>query len=114
MSVTEKVPRLTNLVWFGVQINSAVQDGDHGVTCSQVYQWIASGELFDRLAALSDMDMSPWTKDCPDAECLLATLREVTSITNGREEDWGVREGCGLSLLVACVLEAVQKGRWHQ
>jgi len=118
--MSEQKPWLSMLSFLGFHINSAIEKGyGNEVSFNDVYKGLEERNLFELLDEKlpKALDLSPFLEPNEEANLeqrdgLLNALSDAASGMRGREKrKYGVKSS-GLSLLMACVLEAIQQEYW--
>jgi len=108
-------PSLSTLTYVGFEVNAAIDEG-HACkfTFTEIYSGIERGTLLQDLAnRLPDVfDFSLFPPGSEQEIGLIESLRDVAGGLEGRERRKVGVEKSGLTLLVAFVLEAIQRQNW--
>lgn len=114
----EKNPKLSTLAYVGFTINSAIENGHlNEITFIEVHQAIQQGTIVDFLEARlgQDVDLSmisgQGAKD--EGAAFAKAMQYVQPAFEGRERRKTGVKSCGLCLLMAYILEAMQHGVWE-
>jgi hypothetical protein len=111
----EQKPRLSSLASLGFQVNSVIAEG-HGdaVTFNEIYSGLENGTLLKDLdQKLPDkFDFSVFfARDMDEGLSVNYVLEDVAVGLEGREGKVGIKKS-GLHLLLAFILEAIQRQNW--
>lgn len=107
-------PWLSFLTLFGFEINAAIEQGCTAITFSEVYRGLESGSLLVDLANRypNQFDFSFFPAGSDKERAIIAALRSAAPGLEGRERKKVGVHASGMSLIMAMVLEAVQKKQW--
>lgn len=106
---------LSALGCAAIELTSAIEHGHlNEITFDDIYRQIENGRLVpfleDRLG--DDIDLSLISPDQEQGQYLIAVLNEVAGGLHGRERKKLGVESCGLCLLLAFCIEAMQQCYW--
>jgi hypothetical protein len=108
-------PRISTLTSFGFQVNSAISNGHpDALSFDEIYRSLEAGTLLQDLERKlpEEFDLGLIAAQTEQAVALNEALNEVALGLKGRElRKLGV-EKSGLHLLLAFILEAIQRQYW--
>jgi len=110
-------PSLSSLTFVGFYITAAL---DHGkgaeISFEEVYKGLERGTLLQDLDQKlpNTFDFSIFPHGSDKEKELLAVLQLASEGFHGREHRKSGVENSGLSLLLVCILEAIQQGEWSK
>ncbi len=100
--------KISELTFVAFYINGAIDSGNYDtITIDDVRQEIRAGTIFGYLNATLGNDIDLTILDKPMEADLLAEWQDLEVAVNARKK-FGV-ERCGLTLLVAYLLEGIQR-----
>ncbi len=109
-----KKPRLSSLTFFGFQVNAAIERGyGEKLNFKNIHKGIEWGTLIEDLdKKLPDVfDFGPFTVSKEEREGFLEALRFAAGPIKDSEREYLIEKN-GLSLLMAFILEAIQRRYW--
>jgi len=103
--------RLSSLTFLGFYVNNLLEDHPGDMSFKQVHASIEAGSVLEDLDALypGQTDFSLFRGDNDQREYLLDSLKIAASVLEGRERRKTGVEKCGLNLLMAVILQAIQQ-----
>lgn len=108
-------PWLSSLTYVGFFVNSAIANG-HGdaISFEEIYDNLEKGTLLEYLSqkAPGEFDFSLMPPGSEQSIALNHVLKEAGAAFQGRERRKSGIETSGLHLLMAFVLEAIQRHDW--
>jgi len=110
-------PWLSSLTFVAFYITAAL---DHGkgaeVSFEEIYEGLERGTLFQDLDKKlpNTFDFSIFPPGSDKEKEVLAVLQLASEGFRGRERRKSGVENSGLSLLLVCILEAIQQGDWSK
>jgi hypothetical protein len=110
-----KLPQLSALTFTGFYVNSAIESGNGDkVSFSEIYKSLENGTLFELLyrEMPGEFDFSLFKSDPAETEAIHRALFDASAGFGGRERRKAGVESSGLHILMACILEAIQRGTW--
>lgn len=115
--MTDVKPRLSTLSFVGFYVNSAIANGNlESVSFDEIYSGLEQGNLFDFLnnKLTGEFDFSPFEAGSEQGIGFHQVVNNVAGGLNGRERrKLGIENSNhGLSLLLAFILEAMQRQDW--
>ena len=108
-------PRLSSLTFVGFYVTAAL---DHGkgskVSFEEIYDGLERGTLLQDLneKVPNTFDFSLFPPGSDEEKGIVAVLQLASEGFRGRERRKSGVENSGLALLMACILEAIQRGEW--
>jgi len=113
--MADNLPQLSALTFIGFYVNSAIEsrNGDK-VSFSEIYKSLENGTLFELLDRKipGEFDFSLFKSDPAETEAIQRVLFDASAGFAGRERKKAGIESSGLHILMACILEAIQRGTW--
>lgn len=103
--------KTSTLTFCTFYFNSLACDHPNDVEFHTVYRWLEDGSLLEALAKQypDETDFSLFGPNSDQRPLLLTALREAGEGLEGRERKKVGIESCGLHLLVAISIEAIQR-----
>lgn len=103
--------RVSSLTFVGFYLNSLIQEHPGDLEFDEVYRMIEAGSVLEDLAARypGETDFSLFGPASDQREPLIAALQDAAGGLEGRECRKVGIDRCGLNLLMALVLEAIQR-----
>lgn len=103
--------RISSLTFVGFYVNSLLESHPSEITFDEIYQWLDLRTILEELARRypGETDFSPFGPGSDQREGLLNALYDAGDGLAGRERRKVGIERCGLNLLMALVLEAIQR-----
>jgi hypothetical protein len=110
----EKKPQLLALTTVGFAVNSAIEDGDGDVSFDDVYKSLEQGRLLEMLdeKVPNQFDFSLFKPGTDETVSLNKVLFDASAGLQGRERRKSGIEKSGLHLVMALILEAIQRHDW--
>ena len=103
--------RITSLTFVGFYINSLLQDHPGDLDFEEVYRMVEDQSVLEDLASRypGETDFSLFGSDSDQRVPLLRALQDAGGGLEGRERRKVGIDSCGLNLLMAFILEAIQR-----
>lgn len=109
----EKKPRLITLTFVGFQVNAAIEHERGDIVFEDVYKSLGQGRLLEMLTEkLPECDFSLFPEGHDQNVALNHVLDNASDGFEGREHKKAGIESSGLHLVLALVLEAIQRKDW--
>jgi len=112
--VDEK-PQLSALTFLGFYVNSAIASG-HGkaLSFSEIYNSVQKGTLLQDIERKipGEFDFSLFKPGSAETLAINRALADASAGFEGRERRKAGIESSGLHILMACILEAIQREDW--
>jgi hypothetical protein len=112
----EKKPPLNALTFLGFYVNSAMADG-HGsdISFAEIYSNLERGTLLEYLEREipGEFDFSLFPQGSEQSFALNHVLHQASFGFQDREGRKAGIESSGLHILMACILEAIQRRYWE-
>lgn len=110
-------PWLSSLTFVGFYVTAALDQGKGAeVSFEDIYEGLERGTLLQDLKKKlpNTFDFSIFPSGSDKEKELLEVLQLASEGFRGRERRKTGVENSGLALLLACILEAIQRGEWSQ
>lgn len=107
-------PKLSALTFVGFAVNSAIAGGTGDISFRDVYKSLEAGRLLETLGEKmpNEFDFSLFKHGSDESKALNQVLLDAAAGFQGRERRKSGIEQSGLHLVMALVLEAIQRFDW--
>lgn len=104
---------LSSLSFTAFKLTSAIERGYlNKITFDEIYQGIESGDLLSYLEEKLAIDLSIINRVPDQKQGFIEVMQEIAGGYKGREENKLALKNCGLCLLLAFCIEAMQQFFW--